>query len=270
MRQVKAALQSVAMAAVDGIMAVLPRRTPDDATLRNCKLISHRGEHDNRTVLENTLTAFDIARQAGVWGIECDIRWTRDLEPVICHDPGTGRVFGRDLEVAATTLDELRAAVPGVPTLEEVVQRYAGHVHLMLEIKALDATRLAAQQDRLQSLLAGLRPAADFHFLALDPSLFRIAAFAGPSALLPVAEFNLQQLSELALARGWAGVSGHYLLLGDTLLGRHAAAGQRVGTGFPRSRRCLYREIQRGVEWIFSNHAAYLQSLLPPRSDQGS
>jgi glycerophosphoryl diester phosphodiesterase len=244
-------------------MAVLPRAAPDETTLRACKLISHRGEHDNLTVFENTLRAFDIARRAGVWGIECDLRWTRDLQPVICHDQSTGRVFGRDLRVASLTFDELRAALPEVPTLAEVVQAFGGQMHLMLEVKELDCERLVQQRAILQATLGDLRPGQDFHILALDPDLFRIASFAGASTMLPVAEFNVARLSALALERGYAGIAGHFLLLGEALRKRHAAAGQVIGTGFPRSRRCLYREAQRGVEWVFSNDAVYLQGLLP-------
>lgn len=259
----KAAIQSAAMAAVDGVMAVLPRATPDEATLCACKIISHRGEHDNRTVFENTLRAFDIARQAGVWGIECDLRWTRDLQPVICHDESAGRVFGRDLRIASLTIEELRAALPQVPTLAEVVVACRGRMHLMLEVKELDEARIREQRETLQATLDDLRPGQDFHILALDPDLFRIATFAGASSMLPVAEFNVGQLSALALERGYAGIAGHFLLLGESLRKRHAAAGQAIGTGFPRSRRCLYREAERGVEWVFSNDAVYLQGLLP-------
>jgi hypothetical protein len=34
-----------------------------------------------------------------------------------------------------------------------------------------------------------------------------------------------------------------------------------VGTGFADSRRCLYREVNRGVDWIFSNRAADMQAV---------
>ena len=64
--------------------------------MRNCKIISHRGEHDNVQVLENTLQAFARARESGVWGVECDIRWTADQVPVIHHDPGGSRLFGQE------------------------------------------------------------------------------------------------------------------------------------------------------------------------------
>ena len=70
-------LQSALMSTIDLAAAAIPRRVPSRAALQQCKIISHRGENDNREILENTLPAFAAARKAGVWGIECDIRWTR-------------------------------------------------------------------------------------------------------------------------------------------------------------------------------------------------
>ena len=72
-------LQSVAMKVTDGLAAVIPQPVPEQRALRSCKIISHRGEHDNVLVFENTLAAFEQARANGVWGVECDIRWTADL-----------------------------------------------------------------------------------------------------------------------------------------------------------------------------------------------
>lgn len=259
---VKQRLQGLAMATVDSVMAKVPRKVPDVAALRDCKIVSHRGEHDNRTVMENTLTAFDIASAAGVWGLECDIRWTRDQVPVICHDATLERVFGDTARVAELSFDALRERAPAVPSLQEVLLRYGVRQHLMLEIKALDTQRLSQQRDILRTLLADLRPAADFHVLALDPQLFTLVAFLPSHTLLPVAETNVAALSREALARGYAGLAGHYLLLNRRLQQRHRQAGQCIGTGFPRSRRALLREIGRGVDWVFSNDAVFLQQQL--------
>ena len=258
----KELLQNLAMAMVDKTMAVIPRSLPDEAALRNCKIISHRGEHDNRTVMENTLLAFDNARTVGVWGLECDIRWTSDDVPVICHDATTSRVFEADIEIARVSFSQLREALPDVPSLEELVNRFGGNTHLMLELKSYDSNRLERQRRVLAQVLNVLTPEEDYHFLALEPALFTLADFVAPSALLPVAQTNVRELSKISLQRGYCGLSGHYLLLGKALKQQHEAAGQRLGTGFPRSRNCLYRELGRGIEWIFSNDAVYLQGLL--------
>jgi len=71
---------------VDGVFAGIPQPKPTISDLRNCKIVSHRGEHDNKIVKENTLAAFDRVLHQGIWGIELDIRWTKDLQPVVIHD----------------------------------------------------------------------------------------------------------------------------------------------------------------------------------------
>ncbi|KZX60334.1 hypothetical protein A3709_12145 [Halioglobus sp. HI00S01] len=258
----KELLQNLAMSLVDGAASLWPRSLPAESALRNCKIISHRGEHDNVRVHENTLKAFSHARSAGVWGIECDIRWTQDNVPVICHDADTARVFGRKLVVAATPFDELRQALPELPSLAELIDAFAGQAHLMLEIKTFDPDRLDEQRAILESHLQPLQPGTDYHFLALDPELFALAAFAPASALLPVAETNVASLSAVSLARGYCGLAGHFLLMSSAVQQRHEAAGQRIGVGFPRSRNSLFRELNRGVEWIFSNDAVKLQGIL--------
>ena len=78
------------------------------------------------------------------------------------------------------------------------------------------------------------------------------------AARLPIAELNFRALSNLALKTGYGGVNGHYLFISNTILKKHLKANQRVGTGFVSSANCLFREVNRGVEWIYTNHALRL------------
>ncbi|MCB1844236.1 MAG: hypothetical protein KDI09_14845 [Halioglobus sp.] len=251
----------IAMRVTDTIVGTVPRPKPSRAALERCRIISHRGEHDNRDVAENTLQAFSAAAQAGVWGIECDVRWTADGVPVICHDADLSRVFGIRERLADLRFDALRTRCPGVPTLEEVLLRFGKERHLMLELKAERWPQAARQAQTLAALLSDFEPGRDYHLLSLQVEMFAQAGFVPPQACLPVAETNVGRMSRIALERGYAGIGGHYLLLGESLRRRHAAAGQRIGTGFPASGNCLRRELNRGVEWIFSNHAVALQGL---------
>jgi glycerophosphoryl diester phosphodiesterase len=222
-------------------------------------VVSHRGEHDGRIVLENTLAAFDAAAALGVWGMECDLRWTRDLTPVVIHDISLRRVFGLDRTVSASTLEELQRDCPGLPTLAEVIGRYGGKVHLMVEVKQEPYPHPVRQNRILRDLFTGLTPGADFHLLSLAPEMFRLTPFAPPPACIPVARLNVLHLSRLALRNGYGGVAGHYALVGDAVIRRQHAAGQGVGTGYPRSLRVLAREVNRQVDWIFTNHAGDVQ-----------
>jgi glycerophosphoryl diester phosphodiesterase len=247
---------------IDWAFSRRPRPHPGIERLQSCRIISHRGEHDNRRVFENTLVAFDAAVAQGVWGIEFDLRWTRDLAPVVIHDADLRRLFGRDLRVGDCTLRDLKIQCPRVPTLAEVVGRYGRKVHLMLEIKAASYPDRDRQNRALGDVFAALTPGRDFHLLSLAPELFRLINFTPAAAFVPVARLNFAGLRRLAMQEGYGGVAGHYALVGDSSIQRLHAAGQKVGTGYPRSRNCLFREIHRGVDWIFSNHAGEVQRLI--------
>ena len=254
-------LQGIAMSLVDSVVAAIPQPGPARDALQHCKIIAHRGEHDNVTVMENTLPAFEAASNSNVWGIECDIRWTADLLPVICHDPTPARVFGIATPVAAMSFRELRNTVPQIPTLEEVLDKFASHTHLMLELKSEPWPQPQRQRDTLRALLESLRPVEDYHLLALEPALFKPLDFLPSACFFPVAETNVGTLSRIAREEGYAGLGGHYLLLTNRVKQRHDALGQQLGTGFPGSKNCLFRELNRGVEWIFSNDAVTLQRI---------
>jgi len=79
-------------------------------------VIAHRGLH--REAPENTLAAFARALEAGVDGIETDVRLSRDGLPVLFHD----RVTPEGREVADLTIAELSAAAGyPVPTLDDAL-----------------------------------------------------------------------------------------------------------------------------------------------------
>lgn len=244
----------------DALFRAWPRPSPGRSALENCRLVAHRGAH-GAGVVENTIAAFDLAAQAGVWGIELDIRWTADLVPVVVHDADTGRLFGRPGLIRRMTIGELEKRFPLIPRLDTVIGRYGGRIHLMAELKAEPWPDPAGQQRTLARLFAPLQPMADFHFLALDPRMFDRIGFVPPATFLPVAETNVAALSALALGRGWAGMAGHYLLTGAGVIRRHRAAGQQVGTGYIHSQNALFRELGRGVAWLFTNQALAMQAL---------
>lgn len=246
----------------DGFYAIRPQAFPGKERLKNCKIISHRGEHDNQTVFENTLAAFDKAKAANLWGIECDLRWTKDLQPVILHDPDLFRVFGLNLRLGSVTLAELKSACGRVPSLAEVIQRYGKRLHLMLEIKDEAYPDPAYQNQALAEAFSSLKPGQDFHIISMSPQMFKEIDFVDPSAFIPVARFNMIKLSKLARRESYAGLAGHFLFLTRGIIKKHQDLQQQVGTGYIGSTKCLFRELNRGVEWIFSNNAAELQEMV--------
>ncbi len=99
---------------------------------------AHRGLH-GEDCPENTLPAFLKAVEYG-YGIELDVRLSKDGQVVVIHDAGTGRVAGVKRLVCDCTADELAnmrllGSEYTIPTLNEVLSGVAGRTPLLIEIK---------------------------------------------------------------------------------------------------------------------------------------
>lgn len=244
---------------IDMIFEIWPRPVPSEKKLRQCKIVSHRGIFDNKTVLENTLEAFEGVKRSGIWGVEIDLRWTKDLMPVVIHDASLDRLFDLPVNVSEQTLSDIQSRFPMIPSLKEVVSKYGKDLHLMIEIKKENYPDPVCQNKVLRDIFRGLRPMENFHLLSLNPEMFDLISFVTPEVCLPIAVNNIKTFSRLALTRGYGGINGHYLLVNREMIFRHHQKNQRVGTGFVESVNCLFRELNRGVDWVFSNDAAKLQ-----------
>lgn len=235
---------------------------PSEQRLKQCKIISHRGEHRHAGVTENTLAAFERAAAAGLWGVELDVRWTRDLVPVVAHDPDLRRIYGPTDSIADLSRQSVTQLAPEIPSLNEVVTRFGGRLHLMIEIKNNSWPDPARQSRSLKEHLGGLQPATDYHLMALQPrNLLRLQGFA-PAAMVAIANYRPYQYSRWITRHNWGGLCAHYAMMPRPLIRKQQALGHRIGTAYPASRNCLFREINRGVDWIFSNNAAMLQRII--------
>ena len=101
---------------------------------------AHRGLYDNeRGIPENSLTAFERAVNAG-YGIELDVRETRDHQLVVHHDENLERSCGdirRVCDVPLAELQQLRLFDTDsyIPTLTEVLAIVNAQVPLIVELK---------------------------------------------------------------------------------------------------------------------------------------
>jgi len=69
--------------------------------------IAHRGLHtENTEIPENSMAAFALASEKG-YGVELDVRLTKDEQVVVFHDDNLGRVCGLDQLVKDLTYSEL-------------------------------------------------------------------------------------------------------------------------------------------------------------------
>lgn len=239
--------------------SVCPRKRPSRHDLEACRLVAHRGDHTGNGILENTMAAFDAADRSGVWGIEFDIRWTADLEPVVCHDPDLNRVFGDKIAIGDVSYKRLKRAFPLVPHLEDVVIRYGERRHLMIELKQAHYPDPINQGRRLKKILTPIISRKGCHLLSFDFYLFNALQAFPPSVFIPIARLNVASLDQQVEINGYGGLSGHYLLLSRKLINRQHRNGKMAGTGFINSNKCLFREVNRGVDWLFSDCAVRLQ-----------
>jgi glycerophosphoryl diester phosphodiesterase len=99
-------------------------------------LLGHRGARAFRDIPENTLASFELCMQHGCDGFEFDVRLAGDGQAVICHDATIG-----GMEISRTPSPNLP-----VPTLDDVLRRFAGRSFLDIELKVvgLEALTLAA------------------------------------------------------------------------------------------------------------------------------
>jgi glycerophosphoryl diester phosphodiesterase len=99
-------------------------------------VVDHWFEYQQQPIPLPTLQAFDVVKDIGIWGLEFDVRWTKDRQPVVIHDKDTGRVFGQKATISQLTKSELISDFPLIPALEDVIQTYGKKLHLLIELKA--------------------------------------------------------------------------------------------------------------------------------------
>lgn len=250
---------NAAMLTADWIAARLPeserRRHP---ALPPARVIAHRGAWKERGCLENTFAAFNRAREAGAWGLEMDVRFTKDDVPVVHHDETLLRTFGRPLSIQDITFTTLQHEAPAIPTLEDVVAEYSDSMHLMIELKGSRDQFSGPRLKKVAEITSKLKPEEQFHLMSLEPEMLEILAdhVGYPrTSLVSIATTNVQEVSDLTLNRGYKGFTCHWATMTPTLLHRHHSIRQLCGVGFTASPQSFHREWARGVDWIFTNHA---------------
>lgn len=186
----------------------------------NIKVLAHRGGQGRAP--ENTLEAFRQAKEDGADGIECDVRLTRDGEPVLFHDRDGRRLTGDPRRLRAMDWKELRGLrVLGrcrVPHLEEALQAMAGWegAELTIDLHEEEADLVEAVVRRLSvsslrercSLLAFFKEAWMLHFArALDPAV-RLSVMPGMPWYL---EASAEELRPQSVCLGWDSAFNRFL-----------------------------------------------------------
>ena len=101
--------------------------------------IAHRGLHNNKDIIENTIESFELAIKNN-FSIEFDIVLSKDGEVMVFHDYDLNRLAGSNKLINNCTANELRnikllGTNSVIPSIDEVLHRINGKVPILIEIK---------------------------------------------------------------------------------------------------------------------------------------
>ena len=146
--------------------------------------IAHRGLHDGRTRMENSLSAFEAAVEHG-YAIECDVHPTSDGGVAVFHDNTLDRLTeaqGLTRERTMSELNGLQLAGTSdtIPSLEGMLKLVDGRVPIVLELKGF-----GPRQDGLVTAVAHALYgySGNAAIMSFDQSLVR--AFATDAPTIP-------------------------------------------------------------------------------------
>jgi glycerophosphoryl diester phosphodiesterase len=247
------------------------------------RIVAHRGA--SAEAPENTMSAFRRAWELGVECVELDVHVTRDGETVVIHDDTTKRVGGRDREVAAQTLAELRELDVGgwksprfanerIPTIGDVLAALPSGRAVFVEIKTGPGTAktiakaIAAADPRPHGgtvLLQGIEPDA---LAALAAELPWAPAYwtpfppmeEGPDPEHPRIYPYPRELIAEAKRRGFAGLALLKEAVTDELLADARAAGLSMDVWTANTAADIATWQAKGVRWIETDFPGLAQS----------
>ncbi len=228
------------------------------------RIIAHRGSSAFAT--ENTLAAFERACAQGADAIELDVQLSADGVPVVFHDTTLRRLTGQRGAVitrSAEALGHLRVHPRGrpawdepIPTLRQVLRRFAGRVGLLIELKVARAeTRREPLARAVIDLVCDLGDVDSTWLIGFDRPTMLTVRRLSPAAL-PCA-FSLPRLPSAApLARALAPFQGLVCparcVRADRVATRHAA-GQRVFAYRCDTPRMATRAARAGVDGLMAD-----------------
>ena len=130
----------IVVAIATTLFLIAPRRSRNVAPF-NTTLYAHRGLHDNNGDRpENSLAAFQAAREAG-YGVELDVHFTADKQVVVFHDDTLARMCGDNRRIDECTYSELQQlhllnTEEHIPLLQDVLHVLQDTI-ILCEIKPM-------------------------------------------------------------------------------------------------------------------------------------
>ena len=205
---------------------------------------------------ENTLAGIRKALTFGVDAIEIDVQASADGVPVLMHDVTVDRSTNGSGNVAALSLDDLRALDAGgepVPTLAEALELTTGTAVLVIEVKQPGIEKRIAAVVRERKALAEVM-VWSFFPEALEG--MRRAEPRIPAGLLVAAESlpRWPRMRELAVRTGLQAVSVFFAGINEEIARDCQRSGLALYAWTADSKREMSRLIELGIDGICTNY----------------
>jgi glycerophosphoryl diester phosphodiesterase len=221
---------------------------------------AHRGASAHKP--ENTLAAFELAKQVGADGIELDVQLDRDGHVVVFHDYDLMRLCERPGTLDTLTAAErkaLRVRGECVPTLAEVFD-VLGDTEINVELKAPRPGRMGALAAATANVIRQSRRADQVLVSSFDP--LTLVQFHRHMPDLALA-FLFARDQPLPARRGWVGtwmgasvLHPEHVLCTPQLVKNWHTAGMPVNTWTVDDPVELVRLAKLGVDGVFTNDPA--------------
>jgi glycerophosphoryl diester phosphodiesterase len=227
---------------------------------------AHRGA--SALAPENTLAAFELAKQVGADGIELDVQLDRDGNVVVFHDHDLQRLCDRPGSIDMMSASErktLRVRGECVPTLAEVFDML-GDMEINVELKVAKLARAGALAEAAAHVIRQSRRADQVLVSSFDP--FTLVQFHRHMPDLALA-FLFGRDQALPIRRGWVGtwmgasvLHPDHVLCTATLVKHWHTAGMPVNAWTVDDPAELARLAGIGVDGVFANDPAHALAVL--------
>lgn len=265
---------------------------PHSPSLENFTLIAHRGSSYDAP--ENTFEAFDLALANGFDNVETDVQLSSDGRAVLIHDDKLDRTTDGSGVVTETGIARIKSLNAGmwfegpedsvglkgplvysdafVPTLDEFCERYAGKLHVHLELKSTQSELAEISKKSLErwdwldqhtgdSIAPGVT-ISSFHYEQLERSVQVMPSIAHGWLIQEINDETISKAEQLKLS----GIYPRADLVSPEQISQLTAAGFTVRTwGIGNSRENLENAYKSGavgttVDWP-SQAKDHLESL---------
>lgn len=249
-------LFNIVKTVLDFILSLYPVKLHKDKKVEDIIFVGHRGIKGNKNIKENTFEAFDLAVKSGCNGLEFDVHLTDDNKIVITHDKTLNRVFNINVDVTEYKYPEIKKIFPGIILIEELFQRYKkNNLLFFIEIKK----QITKEKDIILSkqvlkILQDNDIKDRCRIITLDYDLLLYYSEKGIK-LYPIYLFFPHKAVKFAEKNKLSGVFGNYILTGKNQIKELIKNGFETGTGYLEYKNSTYREINKGVKFIFTERA---------------